>query len=324
MRLAAPARMLFQVGMKVSFSVSRSTIIDVTPETAFSLVRDFRRWPEWSPWLITDPDCKVVFDDDGRKYDWEGDIAGKGSIAIREEADSSAISYDLTFEKPFRSYADVQFSFAAAADGTQTEVTWAMKSSLPFFLFWMKRAMVAYCGADFERGLLMLKDLLENGAVPSKLEFLGTGSFDGGNHVAVDRVGTISGLIESMETDFAKLEAWRAGAGVDLSATPFTIYHKWDLVKGTGSVSCCYPVAEVPAELPEGLTSGSRSGGAAYIIRHTGDYKHLANAWTAGFAHMRAKKFALNKAIHPFEHYENNPSEVASEACVTTLYFPAK
>ena len=33
--------------------------------------------------------------------------------------------------------------------------------------------MEAFIGMDYDRGLLMLKDLVEKGSVPSKLDFIG-------------------------------------------------------------------------------------------------------------------------------------------------------
>ena len=40
--------------------------------------------------------------------------------------------------------------------------------------------------------------------------------------------------------------------------------------------------------------------------------------------HARAKAFALNKKIHPFEIYENDPASTEENELVTVAHFPAK
>ena len=37
--------------------------------------------------------------------------------------------------------------------GLAPELTWTMDSSLPFFLFWMKKSMEGFIGMDYDPGL---------------------------------------------------------------------------------------------------------------------------------------------------------------------------
>ena len=62
------------------------------------------------------------------------------------------IDYDLYFSKPFKSTGKVWFIFSEI-DNT-AHVVWGLKAELPFFLFFMKKMMFAYMGADYQRGLL--------------------------------------------------------------------------------------------------------------------------------------------------------------------------
>jgi len=50
-------------------------------------------------------------------------------------------------------------------DGDQTKVTWTMNGCVPIFLFFMIGMMKAWIGMDYERGLMMLKELAEKGKV---------------------------------------------------------------------------------------------------------------------------------------------------------------
>ena len=58
-------------------SVRKSIVIDAPLEKVYEFVRNFKEWPAWSPWLITDPECKVSYADDGGQYTWEGDVVGQ-------------------------------------------------------------------------------------------------------------------------------------------------------------------------------------------------------------------------------------------------------
>ena len=66
-------------------SVQRSTTINAPVETVFAEIRDFKKWPVWSPWLICEPECAVTYAADGKAYDWDGEVVGSGGMVIRDE-----------------------------------------------------------------------------------------------------------------------------------------------------------------------------------------------------------------------------------------------
>lgn len=116
-----------------AIAVNKSIVIHACPDKAYETIRDFRLWNRWSPWVICEPDCRMNFDDDGRRYEWDGKIIGSGSVEISDEQPRDAIHYRLTFLKPWKSKATFSFLFHPKGDGVR--VTWTMDSSLPWFLF---------------------------------------------------------------------------------------------------------------------------------------------------------------------------------------------
>jgi len=304
------------------FSVSKSVQIDAPIDKVYAIVRDFKQWQPWSPWLIAEPEAKVTYAEDGKSHDWDGQVTGSGGMKIIGEKENSLIDYKLTFLKPWKSLADVKFHFTEK-DG-KTEATWTMDSSLPFFMFFMKNMMVAFIGMDYQRGLDMLKAYAETGSVPSKLEFPGPKSFPGCEYVGAHRACTMEQMPGGMEEDFSKLKSWLQSSGTEAAGVPFSIYHKWDMVKGLVEYTACIPVASAAADLKDGLRSGSIPACQTYPVKHTGRYSFLGNAWSSGHMHGRSKKFKMNKGIHPFETYENDPDNTDENDLVTVVHFPMK
>ena len=290
-------------------------------EKVYATVRDFKQWPAWSPWLIAEPDSRMDYSADGKSYTWDGKITGSGEMIITSENPQS-INYQLTFLKPWKSVNSAQFLFAEKNGGT--EVTWTMEGSLPFFMFWMKAMMTGFVGADYQRGLMMLKAVVETGTNPSKLDFLGQKSFSGFRYVGVKTRCPITDIAANMQRDMQKLTQWLGASGVQAPGKPFSICHKWDLGKGTADYTLAFPFDTEPTDLPNSFVSGVIPACNVYQVRHTGPYRFLGNAWAAGVMHGRAKVYAPDKKIDAFEIYENDPTEVAENNLVTVLHFPVK
>ena len=77
--------------------VSKSITIDRSAEEIFSKLNDFNQWPQWSPWLICEPDARVEVAPDAKYYEWEGKRVGSGNMRIINEQPNDSIDYDLTF-----------------------------------------------------------------------------------------------------------------------------------------------------------------------------------------------------------------------------------
>jgi hypothetical protein len=302
------------------FHVSKTIEIDAPIASVYPLIRNFRAWPQWSPWLIAEPQCELTFGTDGLSYGWDGKIVGKGEMKLLSEAEHESIHYELTFLKPFKSVNATAFEFAYQSG--KTTVKWTMTGSLPFFMFFMKKMMEAWIGMDYQRGLHMLKDLVETGSVPCTLNWPGVRIHEGHDYVGIRTRCSIDDIGTSMEADFNALGNYCAELTLAEGHKPFSIYHKWDLLKGICEYTSGVPVSEIPATLKEGFISGTHPEMDVYPIEMTGAYHHLGNAWSVGMMHARAKCFKQSKRLHPFEVYETMPGEVQESDLRTTICFP--
>ncbi|QSQ23341.1 SRPBCC family protein [Pyxidicoccus parkwayensis] len=151
------------------FTVQRSATLPVQADVAFSIVNDFHRWPEWSPWDKLDPNMKTTFtgaeSGQGAVYSWVGnDKAGEGRMSIEESKANELVRIKLEFIKPFPSTAITTFAFKPAEGGT--EVSWTMAGQNDFMgkLFCVFIDMDKMVGGDFERGLASMKTAAEGEA----------------------------------------------------------------------------------------------------------------------------------------------------------------
>jgi len=303
-------------------AVNESIIINKTPEDVFNLLSDFSNWEPWSPWLIADPDAKVTVADDKKFQEWSGDVSGVGNMKIIGEKPHEQIDIDLTFLKPWKSTAKVSFIIKPVDNGTS--VTWTMDSSLPFFLFWMKKMMNALIGMDYTRGLNMLKEYAEDGKTKSILEIKGNTVFEGCNYVGIKTDTTMDKMAESMETNYTKLQEYIRGEHLDkVAGFPFSIYHKWNPTNGIVSYTAAIPV-KGEVELLPGMITGKYPKTKMHTIKHTGPYLHIGNAWSAQYARKSSKTIKVNKKIDPIEEYLNSPKNTPENELETQIHFAVK
>lgn len=302
-------------------SVKRSIVIKANASKVKAVVADFHNWPVWSPWLITEPEAEITTQADGKFYQWKGKRVGEGEMRVTNETDMQ-IDYDLTFLKPWKSKNTVQFLLKE--QGEKTNVTWTMEGPWPFFLFWMKTKTEAFIGMDYERGLGMLKSYIEDGNVHSKLQFLGNQNYDGCNYVGIKTNCAFDAIGTHMENDYTTLFNWAKENNVEFSGVPFSIYHKFDMVKNKVSYTAAIPVNDTSKAKPNSIFVGSLPKLTLHTIRHTGPYDYVGNAWSASMMMLRAKEFKTNKKYPPMEFYQNDPTETPANELVSDICFAVK
>ncbi len=304
--------------------VEKSLTLNAPIDQVFSAINDLHHWGKWSPWLILEPEAEVTVAEDGKSYSWQGQRIGSGHMQISGESKNQWINFDLTFLTPWKSTANVRFEFHPKPDGQQTTVTWMMDSKLPFFMFWMKGMMETFIGMDFERGLKLLKDHVEDGHVHSTLEFQGVSAYPGCQYVGIKNACAIADIGDAMKRDFETLSTFCQSHQDTIAGPPVSIYHKWSLTKMQATYTAAIPVTQIPADLsasPATLITGHIPATQVYTIRHIGPYEHLANAWAAVMNLQRSKQVKTKKGIHPFEEYVNDPCNVTPNELITDIRF---
>jgi uncharacterized protein YndB with AHSA1/START domain len=148
------------------FSVSRSAVIQASPEAVFSRLVDFHAWRDWSPWAKLDPHATESFEGPqsgvGASLAWSGNRkVGAGKMTILECVKDELLRIKLDFERPMRGTQAV--SFELKPEGEATRLVWAAKGKNDFIakLFSLFVNCEKRVGGDFEKGLANLKALVE-------------------------------------------------------------------------------------------------------------------------------------------------------------------
>lgn len=302
----------------------RTTEINASPDTVYEAIVDFSNWPAWSPWLCQEPDAKLIFSDDtssvGSHYSWEGEIVGQGEIEHKGLEPGKLIQDEIRFVKPFKSVSDVWFDLDAAGEGTR--VTWHMRGSLPWFLFWMTSMMDTYIGLDYDRGLSMLKEWIETGEILSKTTVHGVQSIDPLRMAGIRRTCSMKDIGPSMEAAICEAKEKMQQHGLSTDGEPMTVYHKVDLKTQVFDFTTGFVLADSDTA-PDELSSWSIPQSKALYVEHIGRYEHLGNPWSAAYQVARSRKLKQSKA-GTFEIYRNNPQEVSPGELHTDIYMSLK
>ncbi|WP_157671482.1 SRPBCC family protein [Francisella halioticida] len=307
----------------LSFNIDVKSSIDINCDT--SKVRDFvgdsNNWKEFSPWIILDEQAKNKISGNGRDVgsilSWQGKYIGEGEIEVTEKNDN-AIFYKLRFLKPFKSKAKTWFSFESS--GSNTKVTWHMKSSMPIFLIFFKQTFISMISSDYDRGLIMLKSFLEKGSVDSKMEDLGIGETKKQSFIGI-KINSckLSDLPEKMSEIFDKLKELVNQENIS-NPRFYTIYHHMDIKTMsfgfTTAVSFenCDKV-NIVGDMYKGICPEVKT----LKVRHTGDWEFLGNAWKYGMVRCFGKhtKYKYNKRSPSFEVYESMDSPKITDVYIS-------
>lgn len=198
-----------------------------------------------------------------------------------------------------------------------------MQSSMPFFLFFMIKSLKNMIAMDYDRGLKMLKAVVEEGKVNAETINNGTIDYQGFSYVGIQRTLPFAQMAEAMQKDFEQIVAQVVIKGQQSAMHWVCLYPKFN----TKTMMVTY-IAAISDENVGGLdlgpdyVSGEIKNSKALEVKHNGAYDFLGNAWSMGMMNIQAKK--MKASGHPFEQYWNSPLETPPEELKTSIYFPIK
>jgi uncharacterized protein YndB with AHSA1/START domain len=311
-------------------NIERSIVIEKPIDKVFYVISDFNTWRAWSPWLCQEPECPVNIEGDagqlGHTQRWEGQRIGSGEMAVSSVNTPHRIEYQLTFLKPWKSQNKVAFNMATQNNGTNngTKVTWYMRGTMPVFLFFMRKMMSALVGSDYERGLSMLKEYLETGEVPSRIDIPGEIAVEEFYYVGKRRSCGLNQVGPAMEEDFSALKSAAKKGDLPPPDFAFSFYHNYDMVNKQCEYTSGFGYKTPVTAQTDNVVSGHVEQHQALRVDHKGPYRHLGNAWTAAQGLLRYSKKKPSKNVPMYEIYGNFPGEVEDKDILTKIHIPLR
>jgi len=316
--LAGLAYLLSQDGR---FRVERSLEIAAPARNVFDTVAAFRSWPEWSPWLLHEPDAELDFSDDsnqaGGSYGWNGKYIGAGKITHLELRPNSAIEQQIDFLRPFKARHRVAWSFEDRGGTTLT--SWEMSGRMPFLLRFMAARIEPMIGRDYELGLAMLNGFLDDETEHPRLQFDGREELDDFSYWSIPCNGNLRQLEAARDSSLeALIRAAEGKTGLGL-----TLYRRFDPKAGQFQAEFAIPVtSETPGS---NYTRREFRGGAYFKMTLRGAHRFLPLGWYALYSHCRLLRLHVDRSRPALEIYHSVPADTADSNRITTvLYAPLK
>ncbi len=303
------------------FHVKRSREIAAPTDSVFAAITDFKSWPEWSPWLMHEPDSIITYSEnyqqEGGFYCWDGQVIGAGKLTHEEINPPRNINQQIEFLRPFKSVNQIRWSFEEQDDTCL--VTWEMIGNMPFLFRFMTSRMEPMIGRDYELGLSLLNGYMNASAPHPELAFVDNEVLQDFYYWAIPCHGNLRMLEASRPSNIDTLEVAAGGK----SGLPFTIFHQFNPLKSDYQAEVAIPVTEHTPQ--SNYTRRKFSGGRYFKMTLHGDHQFLPLAWYALSSHCRMHKIKLDKSRPSLEIYHNDPAKTAdSNQLVSALYLAIK
>lgn len=152
-------------------TVERSITMRGEASDVFPYLSNLRKFQEWSPWAVLDPDMELTYsgpdDGVGAKGTWNSDSSdvGSGSQEIVESRQDEYVKIALNFDGEGGGTSD----FRVLSEDNRTRVVWGFQTDVGYnpIARYVGLMMDTWIGDMYDNGLERLKLLVETGSVTS-------------------------------------------------------------------------------------------------------------------------------------------------------------
>jgi effector-binding domain-containing protein len=310
-----------------SYKVERSTSIDAPKELVFHHVKYWRNWSAWSPWAEQDPAMQITVEgvdgQEGSSYNWQGDpdLTGKGKMTNTGIKESEEILYHLHFIEPWESESDGYVRLSQEGEGTRVAWGFYGETPIPWNIFMLFANMDKMIGGDFEKGLSLLKEIVENEYAQIKDFDVKQVIFPAKNYAAVRGNVSFSEMTSFYESSFGTLMQAIGKSRVRKIGVPSGLYYSWDEQNTNTDMAAAIPVRGSLSG--EGIEMIHLPAQTAYMIDYYGDYESLY------YPHQALNMYLTENMLTPkspaVEEYVTDPAaEPDTSKWLTKIYYFAE
>jgi len=307
-----------------TYHVERSVLIKAEKQTVFDMVCDFEKWHLWTPWS-SESDTTAVMEfigncEVGALQRWDGEDMGKGEMMLTEKTAPEKLRWELGFEGQSNKML-VGMDFLD--EGGDVLVSWTADGDLGYNPLYRYYGLMidSKLGADYERGLLQLKEVCE--ALPD-YPGIGITLLESGPAISIKDSVTYDELGPFMETYMPQMYLYAIRQGGKIAGHPYSIYHSWDTTGLPFLVEVGIPLEELIEG--EGMMQPAKTpGGEAVKAVYNGPYENLIEVYTALEQYIAVMKLDDDIAGMAYEVYVTDPAEEPDpQKWETHVFFPLK
>ena len=320
-----------------SASLERSITVNSSADVVYAEVNNLKTFNKWSPWFQADPNAEYVWEGGstgvGAKMTWysEDKNVGNGFMTIVESTPASFVKYEMGFDqngnKDFTDEGDEKpyASMIIEESSDQTNVTWTFEiSGISTFNVGSKMMVLAldmFLGPFYEKGLLSLKDRIENR--PEYTVDIGTTDVES---ISFLGVGTTTSLDpdeigKAMGEAYGKIVSYMTRKKIEQGGYPIAVVNSYD-DSGMDMV-CGIPVVDGTESDSEEISVNASYAGTVVKAVHMGDY--AASEVTHEQIDQYIKYNGYESVGAPWEEYVTDPGlEPDTAKWVTNIYYPVK
>jgi effector-binding domain-containing protein len=308
-----------------TYQVERAVVIDAPRNMVFNHVKYWRNWQAWSPWAEQDSTMKVTVagtdGEVGSKYQWVGhpDITGKGEMTNTALKEGEEIAYHLHFMEPWESKSD---GYVRLKEGESDGiiVAWGFHGEMPFpfNIMMLFSSMDDMIGPDFEKGLSLLKGIVEKEKAAVERFKVEKGIFPAKNYAAIRKTVAFSDMQTFYQNSYVQIQQGIQTKRLRVTGAPAGLYYTWDEQLTKTDMAAAFPIrGNLKADDIEMIHIPAQT---AYRIDHYGDYEGLY------YAHMALGYFLVENGLTMkmpcIEEYITDPTaEPDTSKWLTKIYY---
>jgi effector-binding domain-containing protein len=303
--------------------VERKMVISTSPRTLFSQVNTLKNWVKWSPWLQMDTTMQLIFSGPGSgvgaTIHWTSNDknVGNGSLAIISSVSPDSLEVIFDFAEKGKSTG----RFIFQKENLNTNVIFSFDSDLGWnpISRWFGLFSDRLIGPDIEQGLFNLDQLVQDTKTIYGFDIAIT-EVPARVMISVRDTASPETITLKLSLMYNKIFLFFKNKGLSPIGNPIAIFHTYK--NGNFDIEAGIPVASV-TRVNGGLICSERAAQKTVMIKYTGSYQMISQAYVALQAYIQNNELQLDGPA--WEEYIINPAlEGDLTKRQTNIYYPIK
>ncbi|MCB0696902.1 MAG: SRPBCC family protein [Chitinophagaceae bacterium] len=301
-----------------TLTIERSITINAPKDMVWNQMVNLKNYEHWSPWAEQDSTINSVYSGTdgqvGARSEWTSARSGSGNMTITS-VDGYTMNFDLQFITPFKGEAKCSYKVEGEDGKVVASQTYSQETG-----FLMRGAATLFTGkmlgANFERGLELLKNYCESGKaeMPAPHYEITEVTFPATKFAAIRKVIPFAEMDGFFKESYGKIGA---AAGDKITGHAYDITYMWDQANGQADVAAAFPVS---ADV-KGMTMINVPESKGYKLQMVGSYsmENFMNAHSA--LHNYAAENGLTDPLMLEEYVAGPQEEADSNKYITNIYY---